>query len=149
MKPIEFEGSNIIFGKDQEPYKPLPALKFDSKIISCWKLTWRERIKILFTGKMWTAILAFNKPLQPISLTIEKPFEINFLKKNQMPIDAATYCFVVFFIIVMLVATQHILKPKVKVIEPSGPGTCSVACCIELMGNGDLDVDIENSREKI
>ena len=68
------------------------------------------------------------------------------MKKDMMPIGEIQYSGIVFFMIIMLVFIQHISKPKVKVIKPSGDGTCSVACCIELMGNGDLDIDIENSR---
>ena len=53
MKPIEFKHQNIVFAKDQPEYQPLPALKFESsngEVVSCWKLSFKERIKIVFTG---------------------------------------------------------------------------------------------------
>ena len=75
MKAIEFPEQNIVFAKDQPEYLPLPAFKNDSpqgEVISCWQLTWKERIKILFTGKIWLSLLSFNKPLTPSRLSINK-----------------------------------------------------------------------------
>jgi len=66
------------------------------------------------------------------------------MKKKMMPVDEVTWIVIVGFIMIMVVASVHISKPKV--IAPSGPGPCDVACCIELMANGDLDTDIKNSR---
>ena len=52
---------------------PLPALKFeDGTVVSCWKLSWREILKIIFTRKIWLGILTFNKPLQPTFITVNK-----------------------------------------------------------------------------
>ena len=75
MKPIKFKESNIVFAKDQPEYIPLPAFKNDSpngEVVSCWKLTFRERVKILFTGKLWCCLLTFNKPLTPSFFTVDK-----------------------------------------------------------------------------
>lgn len=68
MKPIEFKQQNCVFAKDQPEYQPLPALRLDTRegeVISCWRLSLRERIKILFTGKMWLSLTMFGKPLTP------------------------------------------------------------------------------------
>ena len=76
MKPIEFKEQNLVFAKDQPEYQPLPVHKTDDgQVISCWSLDWKERIKILFTGKMWCRTLTFNQPLQPQLQQIEYPFE--------------------------------------------------------------------------
>lgn len=73
MKPIEFEEQNVVFAKDQKEYQPLPALKFeDGTVVTCWKLSWKEVIKLVFTRKVWHAMLTFNKPLQPTLLTVNK-----------------------------------------------------------------------------
>lgn len=73
MKPIEFKEQNVDYGKDQKEYLPLPALKLeDGTVVSCWKLSWKEVIKLLFTRKVWLAMLTFNEPLQPTFLTINK-----------------------------------------------------------------------------
>lgn len=75
MKPIEFKEQNIVFAKDQPEYQPLPAFKNESdqgEVISCWELTFKERIKILFTGKLWVCLLSFNRPLTPSYFTVNK-----------------------------------------------------------------------------
>ena len=73
MKPIEFKEQNVVYGKDQPEYMPLPALKFDDgAVVTCWKLSWKEVIKLVFTRKVWHSMLTFNKPLQPTLLTIDK-----------------------------------------------------------------------------
>lgn len=75
MKPIEFKEQNIVFAKDQPEYQPLPAFKNDSpsgEVISCWQLSFKERVKILFTGKLWVSLLSFSKPLTPVFFTVNK-----------------------------------------------------------------------------
>ncbi|MFI5404874.1 MAG: hypothetical protein ACHQ1D_00025 [Nitrososphaerales archaeon] len=77
MKPIYFTGHNTFYAKDQ----PLPVFKNDSEqgeVISCWKLSFKERIKIFFTGKLWISMMTFNKPLTQIYPTtnIEDVFVI-------------------------------------------------------------------------
>ncbi len=76
MEPIKFKGFNSEFAKDQPEYGTLPALKTeDGQVISCWKFTTWERIRILFNGRIWLHVHTFNRPLQPLSLTMEKPFK--------------------------------------------------------------------------
>lgn len=75
MHPIEFPEHNAVFAKDQPPYKPLPVFKEESsrgELISCWQLSWRERLRILYTGKLWLAMLTFNKPPMPMLPTTQK-----------------------------------------------------------------------------
>lgn len=75
MKPIEFKHQNVVFAKDQPEYQPLPALKIDSpngEVISCWKLTFKERIKIIFTGRVWLSLMSFNKHLTPSYLAVNR-----------------------------------------------------------------------------
>ena len=74
MKTIKFEGCNVVFAKNQPEYLQLPALRNeDGEVITCWKLSFKERIKILFTGKIWLGILTFNKLLQPLKMSCDKP----------------------------------------------------------------------------
>ena len=75
MKPIEFEEQNTVFAKDQPEYLPLPAFRDDSPegdVISCWQLSFRERFRILFTGKLWVSLRMFGKPLTPSFFTTKK-----------------------------------------------------------------------------
>lgn len=74
MNIVKFKECNITFAKNQPEYKPLPALKTeDGKVVTCWKPSVMERLKILFTGKIWLNILTFNEPLQPLLMTVNKP----------------------------------------------------------------------------
>jgi len=81
MKPVTFKESNIEFAKNQNEYLTLPVFKNPTdttgEVISCWQLSFRERLKILFTGVIWLRLLTFNKPLQPQRLTVDTPFENN------------------------------------------------------------------------
>lgn len=67
MKPIKFKESNVSFGDNQKEYLPLPAFRDeDGQVITCWKLSFKERIQVLFSGKLWITMLTFNKPIMPI-----------------------------------------------------------------------------------
>lgn len=75
MTPIKFKEHNIIFAKDQPEYQPLPALKLDTpegEVITCWKLSWKERLRVLITGEIWLSLLSFNKPLTPSFMSTKK-----------------------------------------------------------------------------
>ena len=77
MKLIEFPEQTVVIAKDQPEYLPLPAHRFagdqQGRIAFCWKLTWRERIAVLWCGVVWQQVLTFNHPLQPQLLATEKP----------------------------------------------------------------------------
>ena len=76
MKAIEFKEQNIVFAKDQPEYHQLPAFKDeDGQVITLWKLSIKERFKMIFTGRLCISLLSFNKPLTPIRPTLEYPFE--------------------------------------------------------------------------
>jgi hypothetical protein len=68
MKPITFPGHNMTLAEDQPEYLPLPVCYHggdEGAMTSCWKLTWWERIKVLFTGSIYFNQFTFNQPLQP------------------------------------------------------------------------------------
>lgn len=77
MDLIEFPEQTVVYAKDQPEYRPLPAHRFaddpHGRIACCWKLSWRERLAVLFRGVIWHEIYTFNDPLQPQLLTTEKP----------------------------------------------------------------------------
>ena len=75
MKPIEFKYQNIVYAKNQPGYLPLPALKMNtptSEVVSCWKLTFKERLKVLVFGRVWMSLTSFNKPLTPSYLATDR-----------------------------------------------------------------------------
>lgn len=67
MQPVKFKGSNTVYAENQPEYLPLPAHRAtDGCVTSCWALSWRERWRVLVTGRVFVAILTFNQPLQPV-----------------------------------------------------------------------------------
>jgi hypothetical protein len=75
MKPVKFKESNVTFAENQPEYLPLPAFinKSDhGEVVTCWNLSFRERLRVLFNGKIWLSMLSFNKPLTPSFLSTKK-----------------------------------------------------------------------------
>lgn len=77
MQLIEFPEQTVVIAKDQPQYNPLPAWRKpgdpEGRIVCCWKLTWGERLALLFTGLIWHQVLTYNEPLQPQLLGVQKP----------------------------------------------------------------------------
>lgn len=76
MKPAYFKEHNHVYAKNQEPYLPLPVFTHRDSwqcVSSCWDMTFIERLKVIFTGKVWVTMPTFGKPLTPVKLQIEKP----------------------------------------------------------------------------
>lgn len=77
MTLIEFPEQTVVIANDQPEYMPLPAHVFandpEGRIACCWKLTWRERLAVLWRGVLWHEVLTFRQPLQPQLLSVEKP----------------------------------------------------------------------------
>jgi len=73
MKPIEFEGANVVYAENQEEYQSLPAFKDDDgTVVTCWELSPEEIKQISETGKLWLSVMSFNKPLQPVLLSTNR-----------------------------------------------------------------------------
>lgn len=93
MTPVDFYGTNAVYAKDQPEYLPLPALKTDEGVVvSCWKLSLWERVKILFTGRMWFMQHTFNDPLQPQCPSVKCPltYKISHGQNNERISDSIT-----------------------------------------------------------
>jgi hypothetical protein len=76
MKPIKFPEANTTFAKDQKQYLPLPAYRDRTGlVVSCWHLSLVERLRVLFTGRIWLQQHTFTRPLQPQSVSAKSPFE--------------------------------------------------------------------------
>lgn len=76
MKAIPFPEQNTIVAKDQPEYQPLPAKISghpDVMMAVCYKLTFRERIKLFFTGKLWLETLTFHRGVTPIRPSVNEP----------------------------------------------------------------------------
>lgn len=77
MTLIEFPEQTVVIAKNQPQYLPMPAfVQGDDQgtTITCWKMSWKERFQVLFTGKIWHRMLTFKQPMQPQLLQTYSPF---------------------------------------------------------------------------
>jgi hypothetical protein len=70
--------AETVLAKDQPEYIPLPVAHIQysdgaRSMISCYRLTLRERLTLLFNGKVWWEQLTFGQPLQPQKLYLHEP----------------------------------------------------------------------------
>lgn len=74
MKPSKFDESNAVLarpeGMSEEECGDLPVYHDPQFNISCWKLTWRERISALFFGTVWLWVYGGGHP--PVALEARK-----------------------------------------------------------------------------
>lgn len=76
MKPVDFHESNTTFAKNQTGFIPLPAHRtLEGVVVSCWRLSWWERLKVIFTGRIWSLQQTHNDPLQGQALSVTWPFQ--------------------------------------------------------------------------
>jgi len=74
IRATEFKEQTAVLAKDQPEYIPLPVWQDDRETISCYRITWRDRFRVLFGAKLWLIQLHFGGPLQPQLPTLEYPF---------------------------------------------------------------------------
>lgn len=72
MKPIKFEQANKNLLKPEsmtdEECSSLWVYNDGRECISCWRLTWKERIKALLFGRVWLSVLS-GRTQPPVWLT--------------------------------------------------------------------------------
>lgn len=75
MKPTGFpEQTKTLtkpIGMTDEECGSLPVYNDGSQSISCWRMTWRERLSALFVGRVWLQVYAGHTQ-PPVSLTAAK-----------------------------------------------------------------------------
>ena len=90
MKPVPFKFQNFVYKKNSSKYDELPAWKNKGargEVVSCWKMSFLERLKVLFTGRVWLLAVTHNKPLTPYKMTTnyKELVQVNFKKKSFWP----------------------------------------------------------------
>lgn len=80
MKPISpiipgYEDLEVRIAEDQDEYETLPALPLDhgQRILTRWRLTWRERFTALFNGDIYLHVWTFGNPIQPLFMEVDEP----------------------------------------------------------------------------
>lgn len=74
MEIVEFKEVNVRYAEHQLEYLTLPAHRTDEGIVTCcWKCSWKERLRVLFTGKFFIQLMTFNQPLTPLRPSVTNP----------------------------------------------------------------------------
>jgi len=76
MNPVGFKESNqtLKAPSDMPSCKDLPVFSNGEMCISCWRLSWKERLIALVWGRAW--LLVWGKTHPPVSINCEfTPFE--------------------------------------------------------------------------
>lgn len=80
MVPVAFEQSNgtlgggpaAVYGTEDD-VRDLPVHRGSGQVISCWRLSFWERLRVLVTGRVWLLVLGTNHA--PVKLDAAEPFE--------------------------------------------------------------------------
>ncbi|MBE9490863.1 MAG: hypothetical protein IMY67_11255 [Bacteroidetes bacterium] len=75
MKPTKFKEHNTVI-KTPKDFYDIPIFAADTvegHVVMCYGLSFWERLRVLFTGKIWISVLSYQKPLNPMFLgTVKK-----------------------------------------------------------------------------
>lgn len=79
MKPTLFKGANGTlsggpashYGTDDDVID-LPVYRGQGSVLSCWQLSWLERFRVLWSGRVWLWVL--GRTHAPVSMQAENPF---------------------------------------------------------------------------
>ena len=86
-KPSTFSEANFTWrgwpaDKDRPGVADLPAWKTNGQTVSCWRMSWRERLYVLFTGRVWLHIIG-RQP--PVRVDGRSPFNPTFIERVGLP----------------------------------------------------------------
>ncbi len=77
-EPIEFAEQTSTLGKPLgmtcDECGPLPVFVDKTQSISCWRLTWRERLSALICGKIWIAVMCRGNQPPVWAWAVKCPF---------------------------------------------------------------------------
>jgi hypothetical protein len=82
MKPIEFEEANrkLLPPSGHETNEltidPLHVWADNQRCVSCWRPSWKERLSILFFGKVWLDVLSPGTQ-PPVSVSGQKEYFVD------------------------------------------------------------------------
>ncbi len=74
MKPVDFKEANkTLNAPNGTPgVLPLRVRSTDTECISLWRVPIKERLRLLFTGKIWCYVMSLTGTQPPISLSVKK-----------------------------------------------------------------------------
>lgn len=62
-----------VWAKHQPEYRALPSVQIDDVTVTRWRLSWRERLRILWFGSLWLSQGNFRGPWQPQLPEVKEP----------------------------------------------------------------------------
>nr|DAK90139.1 MAG TPA: hypothetical protein [Caudoviricetes sp.] len=73
LKPINFKLANRKLYAPSVEKIPLPGWTNGVQCVSCWKCSFLDRLKILFTGRVWAGIMS-GRTQPPMWIAADYPF---------------------------------------------------------------------------
>ena len=68
------DAPETIIAKDQKPYRPLAVYRANEYALSRWRMSWKERLCVLWTGNVYLWVMTdWRKPFPPVMLQTEEP----------------------------------------------------------------------------
>lgn len=66
MELIEFPEQTRVIAADQPQYRKVTAWidSEQNRVVCLWQLNWRERLTVLFTGRIWQQLLQVEYPFR-------------------------------------------------------------------------------------
>jgi len=77
-RPLTADFVQVTWAKNQSEYHILPSIRSVmegqcGRVTTRWRLTWRERWKLLFHGQLFLQVLTFGDPLYPVKPMVDEP----------------------------------------------------------------------------
>jgi hypothetical protein len=78
MKPADkaqLKGNQpeIILAKNQRQYLPLAVAVSGDYVVSRWRLSFAERVKVLLSGNVFISMMNFQSPPMPLLPSVDEP----------------------------------------------------------------------------
>lgn len=64
MKHVDFKEANTKLGSDGVKVLPAYVDEANHLVVTCWRMSFWERVKALFLGKVWVCSIADKKSVQ-------------------------------------------------------------------------------------
>ena len=118
--PVPFPQVNFTYTKpegmtDQE-CGSLPCFKGETFTVSCWQLTPRDRLRVLFGGKLWLMLMMDGHP--PVCITPESPFPAKQVPQAPAPSVASLLAWAGCVALVLFAVAAVIFALKLSIRLP-------------------------------
>jgi hypothetical protein len=79
MIPVNFPEANLILGRDQDEYEPLPVHTYgdaQGRMVMCFRLSPAELEELTRTRTLWVQQLTFGRNFAPLALSTQRPADL-------------------------------------------------------------------------